>query len=169
MKLSEQLLPEFDQEMAGARRTLERIPEDKFTWKPHDKSMTLGRLSTHLAEIPGWVVHALETDQLDLAPPGAPPFQPTVAASRRDLLDLFDKNVAKARANITAAGDGDLLKPWSLLKGGQTMMTMPRLAVVRSFCLNHLIHHRAQLGVYLRLNGVPVPSIYGPSADEGRM
>lgn len=169
MKFSEQLLPEFDQEMASTRKTLERVPEDKLGWKPHDKSMSLGRLATHIAEIPGWVVHAIQTDELDMAPPGAPPYHPVVAASRQELLDMFDKNVAKARTDIAAASDEHMLKPWSLLMTGKTMLTMPRLTVVRSFALNHMIHHRAQLGVYLRLNNLPVPSIYGPSADEGRM
>ncbi len=169
MKISDALLPEFDHEMANTRRTLERVPEDKFSWKPHEKSMTLGRLAVHLAEIPTWASHAIEQDSLDVAPPGAPPYQPPPADSRKEILDLFDKTVAAARAAIAAASDEHLLKPWALLSGGKTILTMPRIAVLRSFILNHSIHHRAQLGVYLRLNNVAVPAIYGPSADEAGM
>jgi uncharacterized damage-inducible protein DinB len=169
MKISDMLLPEFDQEMASTRKTLERIPDDKLGWKPHEKSMPLGRLAGHLAEMAGWAVMGIEKDSLDLAPPGAPPMQPTVAKSRQEVLELFDKNKNEARAAIAKASDEHLMKNWSLVRGGQTLMTMPRTAVLRSFVMNHMIHHRAQLGVYLRLNNIPVPSIYGPSADEGQM
>jgi len=169
MKLNERLLLEFDQEMVNTRKTLERIPEDKFDWKPHEKSMPLGRLSGHLAEMLGWTAETIRKDSLDLAPPGQPPMQPTVAKSRKQVLELFDKNRADARAALENASDDHLLKSWSLLKGGETLMTMPRMTVIRSFVINHMIHHRAQLGVYLRLNNIPVPSIYGPSADEGQM
>jgi uncharacterized damage-inducible protein DinB len=167
MPVSHTLLPEFDQEMAHTRKTLERIPDDKFSWKPHERSMTLGRLATHVAEIPGWARVAIEQDSLDLAPPGAPPHQPAVMNSRQEILDLFDKNSSEARAAIAHCPDDRWMQRWSLLMGGQNMFTMPRTAVVRGIVLNHLIHHRAQLGVYLRLNDIPVPSIYGPSADEG--
>ena len=169
MRLNEQLLPEFDQEMVSTRKTLERIPEGKFGWKPHEKSMTMGRLATHLAEIPNWAVNAIDQDVLDIAPPGAPPFQPAVVSSRGEILDLFDKHAADARRAIAGSSDEHLLKPWSLLMGGKTILTMPRIAVVRNFVMNHNVHHRAQLGVYLRLNDIPVPAIYGPSADEGGM
>jgi uncharacterized damage-inducible protein DinB len=169
MALSEALLPEFDQEMANTRRTLERVPEDKFDWKPHEKSWAMGGLATHLANIPSWVVHAIERDSLDVAPPGGPPLKLPPANSRGEILAAFDQNITAARAAIAGAGDEHLLKPWSLLSGGRTILTLPRIAVLRSFVMNHTIHHRAQLGVYLRLNDVPVPSIYGPSADEGAM
>jgi len=169
MKLSEMFLPEFDQEMANTRKTLERVPADKWDWKPHDKSMTLGRLAGHLAEIPGLGIMGITRDSLDFAPPGAPPMQPFVAKSKEELLEKFDNNKAGARTAIAEASDEHLMKSWSLMRGGQTLLTMPRTAVVRSFVLNHMIHHRAQLGVYLRLNNIPVPSIYGPSADEGQM
>lgn len=169
MKIADMLLPEFDQEMANTRKTLERIPEEKLAWKPHEKSMTLGRLAGHLAEMPGWAVMGLRRDSLDLAPPGQPPAEATVAKSRKDVLDLFDKNMKDARAAIAESSDEHFMKSWSLLMGGKTLMTLPRTAVVRSFVINHMIHHRAQLGVYLRLNNIPVPSIYGPSADEGQM
>jgi uncharacterized damage-inducible protein DinB len=169
MALSEMLLPEFDREMANTRKTLERIPEEKFDWKPHEKSMALGVLATHLANLPTWVVSTINNDSLDIAPPGAPPLRIPAAASREDVLTRFDESVAAARDAIAGASDERLLGPWTLLSGGKTVFTMPRVAVLRSFVMNHSIHHRAQLGVYLRLNDVPVPSIYGPSADEGAM
>lgn len=166
MAISQALLPEFDHEMANTRKTLERVPEDKFGWKPHEKSMTLGRLASHLAEIPGWTGHALNQDSLDVNPPGGQQEQAANVASRKELLALFDKNVASARAAIAGAGDEVFGKPWTLLNGGKEVFTLPRAAVLRSFIMSHSIHHRAQLGVYLRLNNLPVPSIYGPSADE---
>ena len=169
MKLSELFLSEFDHEMNTARKTLERIPEDKLSWKPHEKSMQLDRLAGHVAELAGWPVPTIEQDSLDFRPPGQPPFQPTFATSRKQVLEIFDKNCEQSRRAISQASDEHLMKNWSLLNGGQTLMTMPRFAVLRSFCLNHIIHHRAQLGVYLRLNNIPVPSVYGPSADEGTL
>lgn len=169
MAISGSLLPEFDHEMANTRKTLERVPEDKLDWKPHHKSWAMGGLATHISNLPSWAVFTINQDSLDLAPPGAEPFRLPEAKSRQEFLEMFDKNVADARAAIAGASDEHLFKPWSLLKGGNTLMTMPRVAVLRSFVMNHIIHHRAQLGVYLRLNDVPVPSIYGPSADEGAM
>ena len=166
MTLSEGLLPEFDQEMVSTRKTLERVPDSQFGWKPHEKSMTLGRLASHVAESPGWAATTIETDSLDLAPPGAPPFKPVTADTRQEVLAIFEKNIAAARAAIAGASDDHLAKPWSLLMGGKTILTLPRMSVLRTFVMNHTIHHRAQLGVYLRLNNIPVPAIYGPSADE---
>lgn len=166
MSLGEALLPEFDQEMASTRRTLERVPEDKFDWKPHQKSMTLGRLATHLAELPGWAIATVEKESLDLAPPGGVGFQPATARTRKEILALFDANIDAARTAISRAGDAHLVQPWTLLVAGNRIFTRPRLAVLRNSVLNHSIHHRAQLGVYLRLNNLPVPAIYGPSADE---
>jgi uncharacterized damage-inducible protein DinB len=164
--MSQALLPEFDHEMANTRKTIERVPEDKYAWKPHEKSMTMGRLATHLAELLGLVPTALETESFDFSPPGAPPRQPKTAASRAELLEMFDKNVAAARAAIGAAGDAQLMVKWTLLNGGRTMFSLPRIAVLRGMAMNHIIHHRGQLAVYLRLNDVPVPALYGPSADE---
>lgn len=166
MKLSETLLPEFDREMANTRKTLERVPEDRLDWKPHDKSMTLGGLATHLANLPSWVVHMVEKDALDIAPPGESPLRVTELTSVRENLEMFDKNVSAARAAIERASDEHLLNSWTLLSGGKTIFTLPRVAVLRTSVMNHNIHHRAQLGVYLRLCDVPLPSIYGPSADE---
>jgi len=169
MKLSELFLAEFDQEMTTARKTLERIPEDKLSWKPHEKSMPLNRLAGHIAELAGWAVSVVQQDSLDFAPAGQPPMQPTIATSRKQVLEIFDKGREASKKAIAGATDEQMMKNWSLLRGGQTLFAMPRFLVLRSFCINHVIHHRAQLGVYLRLNDVPVPSVYGPSADEGTL
>ncbi len=167
MPISKALLPEFDHEMASTRKTLERVPDDKFGWKPHEKSMPMGNLAVHLATLPGWTVQTLTQESLDLAPAGGEPFKLLEAKTTEEVLGIFDKQVAAARAEIAKASDEELMKPWSLLMTGQTIFTLPRAAVLRSFVMSHSIHHRAQLGVYLRLNDIPVPSIYGPSADEG--
>jgi uncharacterized damage-inducible protein DinB len=169
MAIRDALLPEFDQEMATTRKMLERVPEDKPTWKPHEKSMPMGRLAAHIAELPGWAATSLTMDSFDFAPPGAPPMQPAQMTSRAQLLELFDKSAATARAAIAAAADEEYAKPWSLKRGGHVLFTLPKGAVLRSFALSHVIHHRAQLGVYLRLNNIALPSTYGPSADEGQM
>ena len=166
MKINEALLPEFDQEMANTRKTLERVPDDKLGWKPHPKSFAMGSLATHIVNMIGWTTDTIAKDSFDVAPPGAPPYKEEPLGSRKALLEKFDKNVASARAAIAGASDEHLLKPWSLLAGGNTIFTMPRIACLRGFVMNHTIHHRAQLGVYLRLNDVAVPAIYGPSADE---
>ena len=167
MAISQALLPEFDHEMANTRKILERVPEHKLDWKPHAKSMTMGGLATHVAQIPSWAVETINRTELDIAPPGQPPYRATMAESRRQLLETFDKHVADARSAIAAASDAHLMQNWTLLAGGKTIFTMPRVAVLRSMVMNHGIHHRAQLGVYLRLNDVPIPGMYGPSADEG--
>ena len=169
MPISEALLPEFDQEMANTRKTLERVPDDKFAWKPHEKSGTMGWLAAHVANLPSWASYTIDQDFLDMAPGGVSPTPPPSPKSRKELLEAFDKNVVAARAAIAGAKDDHLFKPWTLQRNGATLLKMPRVAVLRSFVMNHLIHHRAQLGVYLRLNNVPVPATYGPSADEGSM
>ena len=166
MGLSESLLPEFDNEIVGTRKTLERVPYDKLDWKPHAKSTAMGGLATHLSNIPTWANFTIDQDSLDLAPGGEPLPHMEMAKSNEELLATFDANVAKARAAIAGAGDAELFKPWSLMSNGKVLLTLPKIAVLRSFVMNHQIHHRAQLGVYLRLNDIPVPSIYGPSADE---
>ncbi len=165
MALSAALLPEFDQEMANTRKTLERIPDDKLGWKPHEKSMPMGHLAVHLATIPTYAVETVQRDSLDLSAPDAPrtPAQPK---SRQEILEQFDRNQVAARAAIASASDEALVKPWTLWFGGKAVFTLPRIAVLRAMVLSHIIHHRAQLGVYLRLNNIPVPAIYGPSADE---
>jgi len=167
MPLNQSLLPEFDQEMANTRKTLERVPEDKFAWKPHEKSFSMVALATHLATLPSWGIVTIQKDSFDVAPEGEPPPKAEPAKSVQELLERFDRNVATTREALAAASDQDLFKTWTLLKGGKAIFSLPRVAALRSFVMNHNIHHRAQLGVYLRLNDVPVPSIYGPSADEG--
>jgi uncharacterized damage-inducible protein DinB len=169
MAIRDSLLPEFDHEMETTRKTLERVPEDKTNWKPHDSSMAMGRLAGHIAEMAGFAATAFKGDSFDFAPPGGTPMQPTMMTSRKQLLDIFDKNVAEARAALSKASDEELMKTWTLMNGGKTFFAMPRITVLRSMILNHLIHHRGQLSVYLRMNQVPIPSIYGPSGDEGRM
>ena len=166
MAIAEAFLPEFDQEAAGVRRTLERVPADKFEWRPHEKSGTMIWLAGHLANLPQWATLTMAADELDLAPGGEQMALPPTPASVEELVATFDRHAAEARAAIAAASDADFMKSWSLLNNGTVLMTLPKVAVIRSFVMNHLIHHRAQLGVYLRLNDVPVPSIYGPSADE---
>jgi uncharacterized damage-inducible protein DinB len=169
MSISQSLLPEFDHEMASTRKVLERIPDDKLNWKAHEKSNTIGWNGAHLANIPFWAVMTLTKDELDIAPVGAEPYRTPQCHSEKEILEQFDKNVAAARAAIVAAPDAEFFKPWSLLMGGKTMFTLPKIAVLRSFVMNHSIHHRAHLCVYLRLNNVPVPGLYGPSADDAGM
>ncbi|MFN0088520.1 MAG: DinB family protein [Blastocatellia bacterium] len=166
MSIAQSLLPEFDQEMAGTRKTLERIPEDKFAWRPHEKSFTMINLATHIANMLGWGTITITQDSFDYAPVGAEPYKEEPAESRAALLEKFDKGVAEFRAALAGAGDAALMADWSLLAGGQAVFTMPRIACLRGMIFNHLIHHRAQLTVYLRMNDVPVPALYGPSADE---
>ena len=127
MKLSDLLIPEFDQEMTTARKTLERIPEDKLSWKPHQKSMPLDRLAGHIAELAGWAVPTIEQDSLDFRPPGQPPFQPTFATSQKQVLGIFDKNREASRRSIAGASDEHLMKTWTLLSGGTTILSMPAL------------------------------------------
>jgi uncharacterized damage-inducible protein DinB len=160
------LLPEFDQEMANTRKVLDRCPEDRYGYKPHPKSFSMGSLATHIVNMTGWTVSTMESDTFDIAPPGAPPYKEQPIAAREELLALFDKNAAAARAAIAGASDEHFMKTWSLLSGGQKIFSMPRIACIRGMIMNHTIHHRAQLTVYLRLNDVPVPALYGPSADE---
>ncbi len=165
MSLAQSLLPELIHEMANTRKELERVPEARLDWKPHPKSMTLGRLASHLAELPSWGQVTMQTRELDIAPPGQD-VRGADLRTRAEMLAMFDRNVEAAKAAVGSASDADYLVPWTLLKTGKAIFTLPRIAVLRSMVLNHNVHHRAQLGVYLRLLDVPVPSIYGPSADE---
>ena len=165
MALKDALLPEFDHEMATTRRLLERLPEAEFAWKPHDKSMALGKLAGHIANLPSWCTATLGSTVFDLddLPPD---LRPPLPASRAALLEEFDAKVGAARNQLTATTDGEFLAPWTLKKSGQEVFTLPRISAIRSFVMNHMIHHRGQLSVYLRLKNVPLPSIYGPTADE---
>jgi uncharacterized damage-inducible protein DinB len=166
MPLKDVLVSEFDMEMDNTRRTLERVPDGKFDWKPHDKSGTLGWLAGHVANIPHWAVMTMTQESLDLAPVGAPRPSPPKPATQKEVLDCFDKNRADARAALAAGDDASFAKPWALLMGGKQLFSEPRSAVLRRMVFNHVIHHRGQLTVYLRLLDVPVPGLYGPSADE---
>ena len=164
MAIKEALLPEYDHEMATTRKLLERVPLNQAQWKPHAKSMSMGDLAVHLVEIPGWVGSIVNAQFYDMAAAAehvSPKF-----ASNAELLAAFDENVATARVAIDSKSDAEMMESWSLKKGNAVLMNMPKVAVLRGFLLSHLIHHRGQLSVYIRMHDVPVPSIYGPSADE---
>jgi uncharacterized damage-inducible protein DinB len=163
MNIAQSLLPEFDHEMANTRRTLERLPEDKLGFVPDPKSMPLGRLAGHITEMVSWGAVTMQTDSLNIQPGD---FTPLVATSQQQLLGEFDKNVAAARKELESASDADYMKPWTLSFQGNVMFAMPKVGVIRSMVMNHIIHHRAQLTVYYRMTGVPVPALYGPSGDE---
>jgi len=169
MRLADTILPEFDQEMATTRRVLERVDETQLGWRPHERSTTLGGLASHLAQLAGMGANVFASPSLDVAPPGGPPRTPTVHGSRQEILDAFDANVKRSRLAIEQADDAAMRETWSLLNGGRPIFSLPRIAVLRTMLLSHSIHHRGQLSVYLRLTGSPVPSIYGPSADESGM
>ncbi len=169
MAIRDALLPEFHHEMAVTRKLLERVPSGKNDWRPHPKSMPLGRLASHLAELPGWAVNTLTQTELDLAPPAGQEWKPLILDSAAEMVALFDKGVKEAQAALAAAEDKDFGVSWSLKMGPRVVMTQPRAAVYRSFVMNHMIHHRAQLGVYLRMLEIPLPSSYGPTADERGM
>jgi uncharacterized damage-inducible protein DinB len=165
-RLATAFLGELENEAKVTRQCLERVPADKFDWKPHEKSMTMGRLAVHCAEMFGWTKETLKKDVLDFATMENKPFAP---ASTDELLAYFDDLIAKAKVILSETSDETFMTDWTMRNGDQVYMTMPKVAVMRTFVMNHIIHHRGQLSVYLRLNDIPVPSIYGPSADEGQM
>ena len=165
MTTSEILLQDFDFEISNARRTLERVPEGTNDYKPHDKSMPLGKLAMHCATIPLFGSYLIEDDGMDLAAP-THPHVPLVFESREACLKQLAEGAARCRAALASASDEDLSKPWRFSFGEQVISELPRSLTFRVMCFNHLIHHTAQLGVYLRLNDIPVPALYGPSADE---
>lgn len=166
MSLNELLLSELEEEIAASKAVLERMPEDKLDWRPHERSMALGRLSAHIAELLIWATKTIELDELDIAPPGEPPKTGAVASSVQEALKMLEENAAEVRTALPAVSDDDLMKPWTLKAGGRVIMTKPKYEIVRRFVINHLVHHRGQLTVCLRLSGVHVPSTYGPTADE---
>jgi uncharacterized damage-inducible protein DinB len=166
MAIAQSLLPEFDAEMASCRKELERIPDAQLDYRPHPKSFTLVQLANHLATIPGWVASTMNLSELDFSDPATLAGMPKPVSSRDELLAIFDHGVGAARTLLAQASDGDFAVTWSGKNDGQVLFAMPRIGVYRLFIMNHLIHHRAQLGVYLRLLDVPVPAIYGPTADE---
>jgi uncharacterized damage-inducible protein DinB len=163
MSIKDGLLADFDHEMGTTRRLLERLPDDRLSWKPHPRSMTLGGLATHLSNIPTWGGTILNEQSFDLA--AAPP-PLAEKRSREEILSSFDEVCRTTRATMDKT-DAEYQSLWTLTRGGQQVFSVPRVAAFRSFVLHHSIHHRGQLSVYLRLNDVPVPAIYGPSADEG--
>ncbi len=165
MPIVDSLLPEYDHELATTRRLLERVPEAELAWKPHEKSMSLGQLAGHVANIPFWLSATLAASFYDVSVGDQQAtLEPPV--SREVLLREFDEKVSKARASLAKATDAEMMAPWTLKSGGHEIFTMPRATAIRSFVMNHLIHHRGQLSVYLRLKDVPLPSMYGPTADE---
>ena len=159
-------IAELEHEAATTRKCLERVPADKFDWKPHEKSMSFGKLAVHVAEMFGWTPATLQHPELDFSKFDYKPYEPVTTD---DLLEYLDKNVAEAIDTLRNTGDEIFMETWTMRNAEQVYFTLPKVAVMRSFVLNHIVHHRGQLSVYLRLNDIPVPSIYGPSADEGQM
>jgi uncharacterized damage-inducible protein DinB len=169
MKLTELLLAELDREAVGMRKTLERVPEGKNDWKPHEKSMPLGYLATIVATIPSWLDMVVNLDELDINPPGGSKFKPQPWKTRTELLDQFENSLKKGREVLQKTTDDRLLHTtWRMLAAGKLMSEQTRYVAIRDGVLNHMAHHRGQLTVYLRLNEGKVPAIYGPSADEAR-
>lgn len=166
MPIIDAFLAELDHEAATTRRVLERMPEGRGDWKPHERSMTLGRLCGHIAELPSWGRVVLSENAFDVAGAQARGFEAFVAEDRAGLLERFDAGVASLREAAQGYPDERMRDPWTLSQGDQVIFSSPRVAALRGFVFSHGIHHRGQLSVYLRLLGVPVPSIYGPSADE---
>jgi uncharacterized damage-inducible protein DinB len=166
MRISETLTPQFDHEMGLTRRLLERVPAAHAAFKPHPKSSALGDLAMHIATIPHWAVATLTLPDLDFAAASAAPYHVPAFTGTPALLAHLAAGVAGSRAALVVASDADLLTPWTLRVGARTVLAMPRIAVLRGFILSHMIHHRGQLDVYLRMVGVPLPALYGPSADE---
>jgi uncharacterized damage-inducible protein DinB len=166
MAITDALLPEYDHEMGTTRRLLDRVPEAEFAWKPHEKSMSLGELAGHLANIPTWMGRVIASAEFDMSEAAPGQMKRVVPTSRAALLTEFDAKVAEARANLAGRTDAELLAPWTLRNDGEEVFTLPKISALRSFVMNHSIHHRGQLSVYLRLKNVPLPSIYGPTADE---
>jgi uncharacterized damage-inducible protein DinB len=164
MTIAELLLPEFDQEMATTRRVLERVPDAMLAWTPHEKSWSMRDLASHVVNLIKWTDVTMNQTEMDLATV-SPEEMNRPAASRAQLLEWFDATAVAARQALVKS-DADYAVAWTLKHGAQVFFTMPRYSCIRSFVLNHLVHHRAQLGVYLRLTNIPVPAMYGPSADE---
>jgi uncharacterized damage-inducible protein DinB len=163
MSLSETIAAELKQEAATTRKMLERLPASEFDWKPHEKSMSLSRLATHVIEMTSWVGETVTSNEIDFSKMD---YAAPVVASTEQLVEMFDKEVAKCYDALDGVADEHFMQPWTLRNGEQVYFTMPRIAVIRGMCLNHMVHHRGQLSVYMRLRDIAVPAIYGPSADE---
>lgn len=166
MAIRDSFLAELRQEAANTRRMLERVPSDKLDWKPHEKSFSLGKTAHHIAHINYWTVITMTTTELDFAGNFE---QPKPPAATEDILRLFDEKLAEAIRVLEGCSDEDFHQPWTMRNGEQVFFTLPRIAVLRNMCFNHVYHHRGQLSVYLRLLDVPVPGMYGPSADDRPM
>jgi uncharacterized damage-inducible protein DinB len=167
MTICDGLLSQFAYEIDATRTLFSRIPDSIAGWTPHPKSTRVGDLALHIAGIVGWAVPTMNQPELDLAPPGGPAYAPPAFTSMAATIALLGQNAAQARAAISGKPDQAMMEPWTLKAGGQAIFTQPRIAVMRSFVLSHIIHHRGQLTVYLRLKDIPLPPIYGPTADEG--
>lgn len=166
MAINETLLPQFDHEMQITRTCLAMVPTDKMAWKPHPKSMSMGHLASHIADMVSWTIKIIDSDEFDIAPPGGEPHKVKDAETTAELLATFDKAVAGAHSALAGVSDETLKGIWTFKYAGDVVVSMPRIANLHAFILSHIIHHRGQLSVYLRLNDIPVPSIYGPSADS---
>jgi uncharacterized damage-inducible protein DinB len=164
--LVELLLPEFDAEMRSTRRVLAAVPEDKFGWRPHAKSFTMRTLAGHVAELPSWTSEVLRRERFDVTGENQPENTNFKPAGTQQMLERFEEWVARARADLADATDDAMHQEWVMTWDGYEIVRMPRYQAIRKWSLNHMVHHRAQLGVYLRLNDVKVPGVYGPSADE---
>lgn len=167
MTLTELFLDELQREAALTRRALERVPEGRNDWKPHDKSMPLGYLAAHIAGLPAWIGLTIDRDELDFSDPESRQFIPKPVETAAELVQELNRCVAVAREALSKTTDDHLMKPWRVVSGSRVFSEEPRYRIIRDTVFNHLSHHRGQLTVYLRLNEIPVPSIYGPSADEG--
>lgn len=165
MRIADLLLPEYDAEIATTRKVLERVPDDRAEWKPHEKAFKMAHLAQLVAMLPGWVVQVLEQTELDIAPKDRKGSAYSIETTKT-LLVMFDKNAKAGRAALVRVTDEEFQVPWTLKAGGHPVSTQPRYTVLRQMVLNHLVHHRAQLGLYLRLTEQKVPSMYGPTADE---
>jgi uncharacterized damage-inducible protein DinB len=166
VSLKEAMLAEFDAEVAVTRKVFDRLPDLAFAWKPHERSMSLGALATHLAQIPHWGTTILQQDGYDMPPDARLPGDYS-KASKAEVIEMFDGHTSEVRRTLLGMTDAELYAPWSLTSGGSVVMSLPKISALRRFLLNHLVHHRGQLTVYLRMHNVPLPPLYGPTADEG--
>lgn len=158
-------LAAFDQIVAGARTLLEAVPDDRLDWRPHDRSWTLGELATHISNLPSWTIATLSVSEFDISPAEGGPPPMTALGSSAELVEALDGSAAAARAAIEESTEEEMRGPWTMLVAGEPRFTLPKAVVLRTFIMDHLIHHRAQLGVYLRMLDVPVPQLFGPTAD----
>lgn len=166
MSLNAPLIAELQHEAVTTRKCLERLPETEFNWKPHEKSMTLGELAIHVAEMTGWVAETINKPEMNFATDYV---RPPAITTTADLVAYFDQRAADAADALKSASDENLMQNWTLRSGDKILLSMPRIQALRGMVMNHIVHHRGQLSVYMRLKGISVPAIYGPSADEGAM